>query len=78
MVIDVENDFDISSLRRRLNNLNCYLSERHNAKYLLAGEALGYRGGHFSGIPMTSERIILGHKSDKGIFQNTFVVRKDK
>lgn len=65
--IDIHNDLDSSSPEKRLNNLKHYLKERSNAKYLFVAEALGYQGGHFSGIPMTSERIILGHKICIGV-----------
>ncbi|MPL86546.1 hypothetical protein SDC9_32528 [bioreactor metagenome] len=44
----------------RANNLLRYLTLRRNAKYLFIAEGLGYQGGHFSGMAMTSERILLG------------------
>lgn len=64
---DPENDIDKASPTKRLSNLRSYIEERTQADYLLLAEALGYQGGHFTGIAMTSERIILGKKSDLGI-----------
>jgi uracil-DNA glycosylase len=65
--VDKENDVDKTAPEKRMSNLKCYLQERTHAKYLLLAEALGYQGGHFTGIPMTSERILLGHKTNQGI-----------
>jgi hypothetical protein len=59
--VDEQNDFgpDAPAIRRK--QLRAYLHKRlGNAKLGVIGEAVGYRGGHFSGIPMTSERLLLG------------------
>ena len=59
--IDEENDISPRSPAIRRKHLALYFSERlGNARVAIVGEALGYRGGHFSGIPMTSERMLLG------------------
>jgi len=65
--VDPVNDLDETAPAKRLSNLKAYLGERRTANHLLLAEAVGYQGGHFTGIPMTSERIILGHKADQGI-----------
>ena len=66
--VDEQNDVGHNAQAIRRNQLRAYLEERvGKSKVAIIGEALGYRGGHFSGIPMTSERMLLGKKKDSGI-----------
>jgi uracil DNA glycosylase superfamily protein len=46
--------------RRRRRNLEAYLERVGTPRRLLLGEALGFRGGRFSGIAFTSERQLAG------------------
>jgi uracil-DNA glycosylase len=66
--VDKQNDIGSNAPLIRRSHLRAYLYKRlGKAKVVVIGEALGYRGGHFSGIPMTSERILLGKKENVGI-----------
>src|SRR5713101_2163785 len=66
--VDKQNDVGRNAPAIRRKQLAAYLRKRlGKIKLVVIGEALGYRGGHFSGIPMTSERILLGKKKDLGI-----------
>ena len=66
--VDESNDSSRKAPQIRRRQLIQYLEERRgSAKFLLVGEAAGYQGAKFSGIPMTSERILLGAKKEQGL-----------
>jgi uracil-DNA glycosylase len=66
--VDKQNDVGRNAPAIRRKQLAAYLGKRRGqAKLVVIGEALGYRGGHFSGIPMTSERMLLGKKKDSAL-----------
>lgn len=66
--IDPQHDCSPQGPQIRRRQLQAYLSERiGRAETLLLAEAIGYQGGHFSGIPMTSERLLLGGLRHKHI-----------
>ena len=71
--IDEENDIGRIAPIIRRQQLRAYVQERlGRAKLLVIGEALGYRGGHFTGIPMTSERLLLGRNKEFRLTPNHF------
>ena len=60
---DCDFDTDERAPHHRSNHLCAYLNERlESAKALLIAEAPGYQGARFSGIAMTCERTLLGHR----------------
>lgn len=52
------NQYAASDVRRE--RLVGYLEQRQHARFLLVGEAAGYRGARVSGLPFTSERQLTG------------------
>ena len=63
--IDEENDVGPGAPTIRRKQLRAYMEERlQSARFAIIGEALGYRGGHFTGIAMTSERMLLGKQAN--------------
>ncbi|EKD97087.1 MAG: hypothetical protein ACD_23C01077G0001 [uncultured bacterium] len=73
--IDLENDASDMSPSIRAAQLQRYLTERiGRARVVLCAEALGYKGGHFTGIAMTSERILLNNHAKMGVTAEEVIV----
>lgn len=64
---DYDPDLDIGSEVPviRESQLQAFLESRINrAKHILVGEAVGYQGGRFTGVALTSERLLLGYQKE--------------
>lgn len=64
---DYDKFYDISSEapQIRVKQMEKFLYSRlPYARYLFIAEAIGYQGGKFTGIALTSERILLGNHDD--------------
>jgi hypothetical protein len=71
--VDEQNDIGRGAPAMRRHQLRAYLQKRvGKANVAVIGEAVGYRGGHFSGIPMTSERLLLGRSKTVRLKPNDF------
>src|SRR2546423_5307326 len=56
--------FDVpDAAERRLGNLTHYLETFAEARYLLVGEAAGFRACRFSGVPFTDETQLVGPRA---------------
>src|SRR5439155_26610139 len=69
--VDEQNDIARNAPEIRRKQLRAYLRKRlRKANVAIIVEALGYRGGHFSGIPRTSERLLRGRSKGFALESN--------